>query len=169
MLARCLAALREQTLDAERFEVVVVDDGSTDETARVLAGAAHDRGPALEVVRHASSRGASAARNAGWRRARAPVVAFTDDDCVPVAGWLAAGLAACAAAPGAIVQGRIDPLPSERHLLGPFSRTLSVPGPAPTFATANVFYPRALIERLGGFDEHMTTGEDTDLAWRGFA
>jgi GT2 family glycosyltransferase len=96
------------------------------------------------------------------------VVAFTDDDRVPVAGWLEAGIAACAAAPGAVVQGRIDPLPEERYLLGPFSRTLSVTGPAPTYATANVFYPRAVLEAAGGFDEGMTTGEDTDLAWRAF-
>ena len=69
LLRRCVAALEAQTLPAHAVEIIVVDDTLT------------RRGPA-------------AARNISWRRARAPIVAFTDDDAVPAADWLERGLAA---------------------------------------------------------------------------
>ena len=172
-LRAALAALRAQTLDPGRFEIVVVDDGSVDATPTVLTEALAAGGPALRILSNDRSAGPSGARNVGWRAAAASLVAFTDDDCVTSPTWLEAGLRACAQHPGAVVQGRIEPAPDERHLLGPFSRTLSVTEDVPTFATANVFYPRAVLEATGGFDEgaYATTpgGEDTDLAWRALA
>ncbi len=76
---RCLSALAEQK-DVE-LQVIVVDDGSTDETSQV----ARDRG--ATAIRHEVNRGASAARNTGVRAATAPVVAFLDDDCEPEPQW----------------------------------------------------------------------------------
>jgi GT2 family glycosyltransferase len=54
------------------------------------------------------------------------------------------------------------------HRLGPFARTMAVDRLGPFYPTCNIFYPRELLERLGGFDETFTApgGEDTDLAWR---
>jgi glycosyltransferase involved in cell wall biosynthesis len=172
-LAALLDALRAQTLGSERFEVVIVDDASVDDTARVLA-AAQERGDlALTVLRHETGRGPAAARNAGWRAAQTPVIAFTDDDCRPSPDWLAAGLAAMAATANgtreAIVQGLTEPDPQETDRLGPFTRSLNVPALDHWYATANMFYSRATLERLGGFDETTFSrpgGEDTDLAWR---
>jgi glycosyltransferase involved in cell wall biosynthesis len=172
-LAALLDALRAQTLGSERFDVVIVDDASGDDTARVLA-AAQERGDlALTVLRHATGRGPAAARNAGWRAAQAPVIAFTDDDCRPSPDWLQAGLAAMAATANgtreAIVQGLTEPDPQEADRLGPFTRSLNVPALDHWYATANMFYSRATLERLGGFDETTFSrpgGEDTDLAWR---
>ena len=172
-LAALLDALRAQTLDGERFNVVIVDDASGDDTARVLA-AAQERGDlALTVLRHETGRGPAAARNAGWRAAQTPVIAFTDDDCRPSPDWLQAGLAAMAATANgtreAIVQGLTAPDPQEADRLGPFTRSLNVPALDHWYATANMFYSRATLERLGGFDETTFSrpgGEDTDLAWR---
>jgi GT2 family glycosyltransferase len=96
-------------------------------------------------------------------------VAFTDDDCVPEPGWIGAGLAAHRARPDAIVQGRTEPEPAELHRNGALARTLRVVELGPQYPTCNVFYPRELLERLGGFDEEFGLrpgGEDTDLAWR---
>jgi glycosyltransferase involved in cell wall biosynthesis len=170
-LAGLLDALRAQTVTD--FEVVIVDDASTDATPQVLA-AAHARGDlSLTILRHETSRGPAAARNAGWRAARAPIVAFTDDDCRPSPAWLEAGLRAMAATANgtgeAIVQGLTEPDPEEAGRLGPFSRSLNVPALDHWYATANMFYARATLERLGGFDEVTFSGpggEDTDLAWR---
>jgi GT2 family glycosyltransferase len=77
-------------------------------------------------------------------------------------------LAAATRHPGAIVQGRVEPHPDELSELGPFARTLRVDGAGPFFQTANILYPRSVLERLGGFDEAFThpAGEDTDLGWR---
>lgn len=144
------------------YEVVVVDDGSTDDTPQVLAEAA------VRAIRHESPLGPAAARNAGWRAARAPLVAFVDDDCVAEPGWLAGLLAAHRAAPDAVIQGRTEPNPAEVHKHSAFSRSMLVDGPNNWFQTCNIAYPRELLERLGGFDEtfRYPAGEDTDLAWR---
>ena len=168
-LAALLEALRAQTLAAADFEVVVVDDGSGPETSVLLEDAARGGDLALRIVRHDAPRGPGGARNAGWRAARGALVAFTDDDCRPAPGWLEAGLAAHERAPEAVVQGRTQPDPGERDRLGPFSRTVHVERLGPQYETCNIFYPRELLERLGGFDEGFGLrpgGEDSDLAWR---
>jgi GT2 family glycosyltransferase len=154
-LRALLAALAPQDC-----EVIVVADGATADVHAVLAGAG------VRVLRLDPGRGPAAARNAGWRAAGTELVAFTDDDCLPAPGWATALEAA--AGGGAAVQGRVEPLPAERDRLGPFARTLRVDGAGPFFQTANMLYPRAVLERLGGFDEIFPSpaGEDTDLAWR---
>jgi len=168
LLPRLFAGLAAQTLPASNVEAVVVDDGSTDSTPEVLRELCATAGFTTFVLRHESSRGPAAGRNAAWRAATGPVIAFTDDDCVPAPGWLAAGLAGMADC-GRVVVGRVHPNPSQMQNDGPFARRLVV-GPAERrwFATANVFYRRADLERLGGFDERFRNAacEDTDLGLR---
>jgi GT2 family glycosyltransferase len=95
------------------------------------------------------------------------VVAFIDDDCEASPAWLEEGLRAAREHPGAIVQGRTEPLPRERDRLGPFAHTKSVGGPTPWFTTCNILYPREVLEAVGGFDEGFKqAGEDVDLGWR---
>jgi glycosyltransferase involved in cell wall biosynthesis len=173
-LAALLDALREQTL--RDFEVVIVDDASDDDTAALLAAARARGDLALTVLRHDPGRGPAAARNAGWRAATAPIIAFTDDDCRPSPEWLEAGVAAMAAAANgtreAVVQGLTEPDPREADRLGPFTRSLNICELDHWYATANMFYSRSTLERLGGFDETTFSrpgGEDTDLAWRAIA
>lgn len=170
-LAALLDSLRRQTLAAEDFEVIAVDDASGIENRHVLQQAL-DRGDlALHVIWRDSSGGPAVARNAGWRAARAPLVAFTDDDCVAAEGWLEEGLRAGEQHAGAILQGPVEPIPEELHRLTYFHHTFTNHDCGPWFETANIFYPREVLERLGGFDESFTSpgGEDTDLAWRALA
>lgn len=170
-LRALLLSLRQQTIGPARFEVVVVDDGSSDATPRVLEEEEAARVLDLRVLRHDRPRGPAAARNTGWRSARAPLVAFTDDDCRATPEWLAAGLAAMDGSDRRVVQGRTDPDPLESDRDGPFARTLRVHSLGPYYQTCNVFYPKDLLEECGGFDEITFTvpgGEDADLAWRCF-
>lgn len=167
-LRRLLAALAEQSLDPSGFEVVVVDDGSTDDTPGVIDAASNGGALRLRGLRHESSRGPAAGRNAAWRAATADVVAFIDDDCVPSQAWLA-NLLATIEQGADVVVGAVARNPQQAHRSGPFARELVV-GPAQMrwYATANVCYRRRDLELLGGFDEKYrnAAAEDTDLGFR---
>jgi GT2 family glycosyltransferase len=168
-LTRLLAGLRGQQLGAEEFEVIIVDNGSGPATGAVLELERELGQLQLRTIRHQTTLGPAGGRNSGWRCAQAPLVAFTDDDCVPTPAWLRAGLAAARARPGAIIQGRTEPEPGELGGDLLLSRTVSVSGLGPQYETCNIFYPRQALESLGGFDERFglrPAGEDTDLAWR---
>jgi glycosyltransferase involved in cell wall biosynthesis len=163
LLERLVGALNAQTLPAADFEIVIVDDCSTDGTAEALDRLArHSRVP-LRVLRQAMNQGPAVARNRGAAEARADVIAFTDDDCVPSPGWLSAGLEL--AGPGRIVVGRTDPAPGQPE--GRFSRTVRVRDTR-FMQTCNVFYGRAELIANGGFDSRFrrAAGEDTELGMR---
>jgi GT2 family glycosyltransferase len=113
---------------------------------------------------------ASRQRNAGWRAARAGVIAFADDDTRPSAEWLDHLLAASRKHPDAIVQGRTKPDPLEAEALRRAPRVRSVEEddpPGPHAQACNILYPRTALEQVGGFDESIATaGEDWDLKLR---
>src|SRR5688500_18176629 len=84
LLRRCLTAVMGQRLPHDAFEIIVVDDGHDDETRELVASMAQGLHPAplLRYLRPDAGRGPAVARNAGWRAANAPLIAFTDDDTV---------------------------------------------------------------------------------------
>jgi glycosyltransferase involved in cell wall biosynthesis len=163
-----LNALAEQTLDRDLWEVVVCHDSgeSTDAVLRDHALAA------AGVLRHTRLPAGSAPpgtnRNAALALARAPTVVFTDDDCRPPPEWLARVREAVAAHPGAIVQGPVLADPDEAAMLrSPYPSTQHFTDvPTPWAECANIAYPRAVLDTVGGFAEDVRTGEDTDLVLR---
>jgi glycosyltransferase involved in cell wall biosynthesis len=172
-LRRLLDALRSQTIDSDDFEVVIVDDASTDDTPAVLEAEVERGGLNLEVIRRESGAGPATAREHGWRAAAADLIAFTDDDCEPTPDWLERALAAAENAPGAFIQGRTEPNPFDADPVGAFTRTIDIRALDPNFHTCNIVYPRRLLEGIGGFDtvsfDRSPGGEDSDLAWRAIA
>ena len=124
------------------YEVVVVDNGSHDETVAIA------REAGVTVIERARGEGPGAARNAGAAATTGEVIAFTDADCVPSAGWLSAGLAKLSEGYD-LVQGRVESMPGVP--VGPLDRTLWVVRAWGLFETANLFVTRELFERLGGF------------------
>ena len=159
-VAFALEALAAQTLAPERFEVLVVRDPGPGPHARAPEEL---RARFLWAPRPT---GPAAKRNIGWRAAEAPLVAFTDDDCRPAPGWLAALVAA--AGSGVVVQGRTEADPDERHILWGLAKSQVIQGPSRWYESCNIAYPREMLERLGGFDERFpgVGGEDTDLGLR---
>jgi GT2 family glycosyltransferase len=165
-----LNALEEQTLARDRFEVIVAHDSRDPETEELLREHPLAAAGTLRHLTFEPGPGPAAKRNAAWRAARAPLVAFTADDCRPPPEWLERARDAARAHPGAIVQGATLPDPDEEHLIraAPHVDMQRIVPPTPWAQTCNIVYPRELLDRVGGFDEEfpLAAGEDTDLAIR---
>jgi glycosyltransferase involved in cell wall biosynthesis len=163
-----LNALAGQTLARERFEVVVGHDSAGAETGELLRSHELARdGTLRHVTLPAGSAPPGANRNAALKLVRAPLVAFTDDDCRPPADWLERALEAAARHPGAIVQGRTIKDPEELAAThAPNYHSQRIDPPSPWGECANILYPREWLDRAGGFREDTYTGEDTDLLMR---
>lgn len=164
-LTRLVAALEAQTLPAEDFEVVFVDDASDDGTVAALEGMARATSLNLRVISRADRAGPAAARNEGWRATSAPVVAFTDDDCIPSPQWLVSGLTALGRDPHVgVLQGAT--LPEDGEPLDGFVATRVIEAPTAFFEACNLFLRREALEQSGGFDEELGLHfEDTALGW----
>jgi glycosyltransferase involved in cell wall biosynthesis len=166
----CLRHTR--ALDYPRLEVLLIDDGSTDDTAeiaeRVCAG-----DPRMRVVR-APHQGLSGARNTGWQTATGDLVVYLDSDAYPTPEWpyyLALGLDA--ADVGGVGGPNLPPpgasLAAEKvarapggpvHVLVSDDRAEHIPG-------ANMGFWRKVLAEVGGFDEVYTAaGDDVDLCWK---
>jgi GT2 family glycosyltransferase len=161
-----LNALAEQTLPRERFEVVIGHDSAGPETDELLrTHPLAEAGVLRSVKLPPGTAPPGRNRNAAWRLVRAPIVAFTDDDCRPPPDWVERALAAAHRHPGAIVQGATGPDPEEieieRH--SPWTKTRSISPPRPWAQACNIVYPREVLEAHGGFPEDMYVGEDAAL------
>jgi len=156
LLRGCLAALRAQSL-AGRFEIIVVDNGSSDATAATV-----DEFGARRIFVAAPNR--AKARNAGIALAAAPIVIFCDDDTVAPPSFVEAHLRVHAARPNRVVTGPIinvsDPADQPRPRAQHFSRAF--------FCTCNVSAPIAAVRAVAGFDERydLYGWEDMDLGLR---
>lgn len=165
LLPRLVRALEAQE-GAPPFDVVIIDDASTDDTPSVLASLAASSSVPVHALRHDHRRGPGPARNAGWRLGQAERILFTDDDCTPRPTWVAQ--MAASLQHHDLVQGATTPAPDQLSQQGTFSRTLEVSEPSGFFQTCNMGFRRSVLEEVGGFDEAFDhpAGEDTDLALR---
>lgn len=167
-LHRLLEALSECEVPDGGFEVIVVDDGSSDDTAAVAGRA----GVRVRYVRQDNA-GPAAARNRGWRQARGPIVAFTDDDTLPDRRWLVELVDEMTARPELSALGG-NVLPMRRSFLADFVQLDRLVGHGADergvrfLITANAAYRRDALRDVDGFDEGfpMAAGEDTDLSFR---
>jgi glycosyltransferase involved in cell wall biosynthesis len=167
-LGACLAALEAQTYSRDRFELIVVDNGSDDPPEQTAV--------AFPQVRFAIERrpGPYAARNAGIDLARGDVLAFTDSDCTPATTWIERGVRHLHSGAGCgLVGGRIDQSfrrpnrPTAAELwaqLNCFNQQWNVES-AHFAATGNLFILRQVIDQVGRFPV-ARSGGDVILGWR---
>jgi GT2 family glycosyltransferase len=170
-LAGCLDALSRQ--DHPDYEVIVVDDGSTDGTVKIC-----ESYPDVRVIR-VENGGPSRARNIGTGMARGQIVVFTDGDCIADTKWLSelekgfsgpevAGVGGKQASPhdesdfGRLVQEIFETL----GIVTYYIQTAHMMGETEHNASCNSAYRRHVLEEVGGFDETLWPGEDVDLDYR---
>jgi glycosyltransferase involved in cell wall biosynthesis len=158
---RCISALLGQTYPRDLYEILVVDNGSSDDTAERARSF-----PGVQLLSEPAP-GSYAARNRGLAVARGAFVAFTDADCAPDAGWLAAGMAAAEGASGDVIwtgpielfaEAGCQPVALAYERLFSFDQKSNVN--LGRCVTANWLSRRAIIDQLGGFDATLKSGGD---------
>ena len=163
-IQKTIEALLSQKAE-KSYEVIVVDDGSTDDTPNII------KKYPVKIITQENA-GPAAARNTGWKAASGEIVAFTDSDCVPVPGWIEAlskhfwdpsvggvGGTYKTENPGSILATYIAE--DSRFRQSRLGREIEGTG---TFSAA---YRKKLLEQIGGFDEiyRRATAEDFDLGY----
>jgi GT2 family glycosyltransferase len=170
-LKGCLRALEEQSLSADRFEVIIVDNGTPSEEFEDPQSDASDLN--IRLIKEPKG-GSYAARNAGVRQSETGILAFTDADCRPEPDWLAAGLEAVDRDGVGLVAGRVEvvqdtdgpPNAVELQRLRsafPQERYIREKGLG---ATANVFTKRSVFEEVGLFRSELRSSGDEEWGRR---
>ena len=165
-LESLLSALVNQTFPQEAYEVIVVDNGSRDSTAAVARRYEQSHPGLVRVLIEASRANSYLARNIGIRNSTGEVIAMIDSDCMPVKGWIEAGVRALAAADVDLAGGKITwiqpPQPESAQLFDELvhlqnDRSIDAFGRTPT---ANLFVKRSVIDAQGLFPTHARSGVD---------
>jgi GT2 family glycosyltransferase len=165
LLERVLEACFDQTVPDDLYEVVLVDDGSSDETPAVIERARLHASCAFTVVSQ-ENRGLAGARNTGIARATGERIIFIDDDVLVLPNFVAEHLRSHASSPQAIVRGGAIEVESVDDLPPPVWSIKNYSGNY--FWTTNVSAPLATIRAIGGFDESFSEygWEDIDVGLR---
>jgi len=172
-LERTLDALAAQTYPPDRFEVMVIDDGSADETKQICERIKSRRGN-FSYLRLEKNSGLSTARNIGVRKARGERLLFTDDDCIPANSWVEK-LSTALAKGKPVVTGTIETPPKPYiklcHNISAFygSMGFQKADSRKFLVGANMGFARHILDELGGFQPNREIGEDTEImlrAWK---
>lgn len=167
LLSRCLAALLSQCLDANRYEIIVVDAKPCTSTRDIVndwARHASGNGQAVSYIAYQGASGAAAARNRGWRAARGQIVAFIDEDVIVRSDWLEKALDAFDDEVRAVWGRIISPAGNSPSA----EAVMLLPEQQASFEASNYFVRKDTLREIGGFDERFTSswGEEADLYFR---
>ena len=166
-LEACLQSLVE--LDYPHYEVIVVDDGSTDRTPEIIRAY-----PTVKFIRRPSNQGLSVARNVGIAAATGEIVAFTDSDCIADKDWLNYLVQTLESGDYAAVGGPNISPPAHDHVQacvaaapGSPSHVLLTDTDAEHIPGCNMAFYKWALETIDGFDPGFRkAGDDVDVCWR---
>jgi len=171
-LRRCLTSLSNLNYPQEKLQIIVVDDGSSDDSPSVAR-----QYRALLVPSGGSGRGPAAARNVGASLASGEILAFIDSDCSASREWLNELIPSFINPAMAAVGGQVDGMCSASAVdryestmsslsLGSRERTGSSGRDTFYLPSCNLLVRRSAFRSAGGFKDSMHVGEDVDLTWR---
>lgn len=178
LLGDALKGLQQQSFDHKKFEVIIIDNGSSDGTITAIQQQTNEFSFPLRIEANPDcERGPAPARNMGVNIAKGEIIAFLDSDCRPHENWLFEANQVFTRTPElAIATGVIDFKPEQRANLTFFARkTVVALTEHPTYPTANSFYKRHIFLTHDGFNSDLSfpnimgqsvEAADTDLAWR---
>lgn len=171
-LGFCLDALNNQTYPQERYEIIVVDNGSTPPVASQLTAAGN-----VVVVTEAKP-GSFAARNTGAQAAQGAILAFTDSDCIPSPTWVERGAFRLQANKSlGLIGGRVDVFAQDnQNLTSAELYDVVTAFPQQKYVetmhfsvTANMFTFKAVFDTVGPFNEQIKSGGDLEWGQRVYA
>jgi len=172
LLRAAIESLYKQDYPKDRYEIIIVDNSSTDGTDEMMRYIQEESQYALRYYRK-EDEGPGSSRNLGIKEAKGTIIAFTDSDCEADVNWLKNGVVRMADGIG-LVQGKTLPNPAQK--LETFSRTQRVTQENGMYPMCNMFYRKDVLDEVGGispdfcglncFGKPRWGGEDTDLAWR---
>ncbi len=169
-LASCLQSITALDYPPDRFEVIVVDDGSPQSLEEIVKPFAEAMD--LKLLRQ-SNAGPAAARNRGAAAARGKLFVFTDDDCLPEQNWLKAYAKQFSLTPLKLAGGQtLNAVPhnpfssASQSVIDSVYRYFNTNGGPLFFATNNLAVPAATFRQLGGFNEQFRTSEDREFCDR---
>jgi cellulose synthase/poly-beta-1,6-N-acetylglucosamine synthase-like glycosyltransferase len=165
-ISDCINALLDQNFPKNRYEIIIVDDGSTDKTPQIVKTF-----PVRLTLQKRA--GPSAARNLGTKIAKGEIVAFTDSDCVPRPDWLSKLVNDFSNPSVAGVGGTYETKNTCSRLARIIGyeiacRHRSMPKFVDFLGSFNCAYRKEVLEKVGGFDTSYlaASGEDNDLSYR---
>lgn len=166
-IANTIEACLGQNFPKDKLEIIIADDGSTDNTGEIVR-----QYPVVQYLNQ-ENKGPAAARNLGWNSANGEIICFTDSDCVPEKDWLSKIVAKYIAEDIGGVGGSYD-IQNTESLLARciheeiIQRHRKFHSIVDFLGSFNVSYRKKVLQKVGGFDTSFrdASGEDNDLSYK---
>lgn len=173
---RCIGSLMNQNYPQDRYEVIIIDNGSVDKTISIL-NRYYDYHNNIKIL-HESNKGSYSARNTGIKNSKGEIIAFTDSDCIVSENWIRELSKGFISDNIGCVVGAVHSYQDNTNkgdtLVERFSKSKDIMSQERTLnsnflpygETANVAFRKNVFHCIGYFDEIFKSGGDADIAWR---
>lgn len=171
-IGKCIESLLQQTYPHDKYEVIIIDNGSTDETREII------KKYPVKLLIEDKIQSSYAARNKGIKNARGEVIAFTDSDCIPDSNWIEKGVNNLLQVPNCgLVAGKVNLFfknPEKPTAVEIYESVNAFPQKAGIEkyrygVTANLFTWRSVSENVGLFNDKLKSGGDIEWGGRVFS
>lgn len=167
-LIRTLDSLFAQTFPQENFEIILVNDGSTDDTEKIILDLKKNHRNISYIKQ--SNNGIASARNQGIINSKGDIIGFTDDDCTVDSFWIQRAVQSLKNTTFCGVQGKTLPesIIEKKKLLFHYAHSVKYTGKEnyKSYQTCNIFYRKKYLIEISCFNEQLKYASDDDIAFR---